>query len=95
MSKQKIDLSIVKRLMAELESIVQHAEDIKTDVSGDKIEYVVEMSKAAGICAGIIGETGMLMGDIQSLVHGASAPSASKADFLEKILGLKGPGNTN
>lgn len=95
MSKNKIDLATLKRLVAELESILQHAEDIKTDVAGDKIEYVVEMNKATGICAGIIGESGLLMGDIQHAIQGVSAPSASKADFLEKILGLKGSGNSN
>lgn len=95
MSKQKVDLTTLKRLVAELESLLSAAEGIKTDVSGDKVEYVVEMNKATGICAGIIGESGMLMGDIQHLIQGVSAPSTSKADLLEKIFGLKGPGNSN
>lgn len=96
MSKQKVDLTVLKRLVAELESILSAAEGIKTDVNGDKVEYVVEMNKATGICAGILTESGLLMGDIQQMIAGLSAPSMSKADFLEKILGgLKGPGNTN
>jgi hypothetical protein len=96
MSKQKVDLTVLKRLVAELEAILATAEGIKTDVSGDKVEYMVEMNKATGICAGILTESGLLMGDIQSLIQGLSAPGVSKADFLEKILGgLKGPGGTN
>jgi hypothetical protein len=96
MSKSKVDLATLKRLVAELESILATAEGIKTDVNGDKIEYVVEMNKATGICAGILTESGLLMGDIQQMIASLSAPSMSKADFLEKILGgLKGPGNTN
>lgn len=96
MSKSKVDLATLKRLVAELESLLSTAEGIKTDVSGDRIEYVVEMNKATGICAGILTETALLMGDVSSLIQGVSAPSMSKADFLEKILGgLKGPGNTN
>lgn len=96
MSKQKVDLTVLKRLVSELESLLATAEGIKTDVSGDKVEYVVEMNKATGICAGILTESGLLMGDIQSLIQGLSAPSLSKSEFLEKLLGgLKGPGNTN
>jgi hypothetical protein len=97
MSKQKIDLAVLKRLVAELESITSAAEGIKTDVGGDKVEYVVEMSKASGVCAGVITEAGLLMGDIYTLIGSVSAPAGgAKADFLEKILGgLKGPGNTN
>ena len=96
MSKQKLDLSTLKRLVAELESITSAAEGIKTDVNGDKVEYVVEMSKATGICAGIITESGLLMGDLYGLIQSVSAPSTSKSDLLDKILGpLKGGGNTN
>lgn len=96
MSKPKVDLTTLKRLVAELESIVSAADGIKTDVNGDKVEYVVEMSKATGIVAGIIGESGMLMGDIYAQIQSVSAPSSAKSDFLDKILGpLKGPGNAN
>lgn len=94
MSKNKVDLSILKRLVAELESTVAHAEDIKTDVNSDRIEYVVEMNKATGLAAGVMTEAALLMGDLQQLIQGTSTPS--KADFLEKLLGsLKGPGGTN
>lgn len=96
MSKPKVDLTVLKRLVAELESILNAADGISTDVSGDKVEYVVELSKATGLCAGVITETGLLMGDIHSLIGSVSAPNMSKSDFLEKILGgLKGPGNAN
>lgn len=95
MAKNKIDLTIVKRLLAELEATLATAEGINTDVNADKVEYVVEMNKATGLAAGVMTEAGLLMGDIQSLIQGAGS-SATKADFLEKLLGsLKGPGNTN
>lgn len=94
MAKSKVDLTVVKRLLAELESTLATAEGINTDVNADKIEYVVEMNKATGLAAGLMTEAGLLMADIQQLIQGAGAPS--KADFLEKLLsGLKGPGNTN
>jgi hypothetical protein len=94
MSKNKVDLTTLKRLVAELEATLNTADGIKTDVASDKVEYVVEMNKATGLAAGVMMESAMLMGDIQHFIQGAGAPS--KADFLEKILGpLKGGGNTN
>jgi hypothetical protein len=96
MSKNKIDLAIIKRLLSELESTIATAEAINTDVNADKIEYIVEMNKATGLAAGLMTEAGLLMGDLQHYIQGVSAPGTTKADFLEKLLGgLKGPGNAN
>jgi len=95
MAKNKVDLTVLKRLVAELESTLSTAEGIQTDVAADKVEFVVEANKATGLAAGIMMEAGLLMGDIQNLLQGASAPSV-KSDFLEKLLGgLKGPGSSN
>lgn len=95
MAKTKVDLTVIKRLLAELESTLATAEGINTDVNADKVEYVVEMNKATGLAAGVMTEAGLLMGDLQHLIQGAGS-SSTKADFLEKLLsGLKGPGNTN
>ena len=95
MAKNKVDLTTLKRLVAELEATMSAAEGIQTDVAADKVEFVVEANKATGLAAGIMMEAGLLMGDIQSLIQGVGAP-ASKADFLEKLIGsLKGPGNSN
>lgn len=94
MSKNKVDLDQLKRLVAELESTLSAAESIATDVKADRVEFVVEMNKATGLAAGIMMEAGMLMGDIQHLIQGAGSPA--KSDLLEKLIGtLKGPGNTN
>lgn len=95
MSKAKVDLTLLKRMVAELESSLTTAESIKTDVNADKVEWVVEMNKATGLAAGVMTEAGLLMGDIQQIIQGVPG-SASKQDFLEKLLGgLKGPGSTN
>lgn len=95
MPKSKIDLTLLKRLVAELETSLSTAEGIKTDVNADKIEWQVELNKATGIAAGVMTEAGLLMGDIQATLQGG-ASAMSKQDFLEKILGgLKGPGNAN
>lgn len=95
MSKNKVDLTTLKRLVAELDATLSAAEGIKTDIPADKVEFIVEANKATGLAAGVMMEAALLMGDIQALIQGAGSP-ATKADFLEKLLGgLKGPGNTN
>ena len=91
-----VDLKLLKKLVGELEASLQVAESIKTSVDVDTAEYIVEMSKAAGLCAGVMSEAGMLIGDLQqatiAVQNGGAAP---KTDFLNKILGpLKG-GGTN
>ncbi len=95
MANAKIDLSLLKRLVGELESMIAAAEGMSTDVKADKNEWVLELSKATGVAAGIMTEAGLLMGDIQHVIAGTPA-STPKSDLLEKILGgIKGSGNTN
>jgi hypothetical protein len=89
----KIDLDILKRLVAELESSLSTAEGIKTDSSSKEanVEYIVEMQKASGLAAGIMTEARFLVGDIVVAVRGGPAPSEKEG--LAKILGvLKGSG---
>jgi hypothetical protein len=95
-TKPTVDLAIIKRLLAELESTLATADAITTDVNTDKVEYIVEMNKATGLAAGVMTEAALLMSDLQHLIQGVGSPNTSKSDFLDKILsGLKGPGNTN
>lgn len=96
MAKGKVDLSVLKRLVSELEAELATADGIKTDVNADKIERIVSLNKATGLAAGILTEAGLLMGDIQQLVAGGPPPGGDKQDFIDKILGgFKGPGNAN
>lgn len=91
----RVDLTVLKRLVSELESELAVAEGIKTDVNADRVEWIVSLNKATGLAAGILSESGLLMGDIQQLMSGGPAAS-DKTDFLNKILGgLKGPGSAN
>jgi hypothetical protein len=92
--KGRVDLSLLKRLVEELDKMVI-ATEAMAEAKGDKNEWVLEMSKATGVAAGIMTEAGLLMGDLQSLMQGPST-GASKQDLLDKLLGgLKGPGNAN
>lgn len=90
----KIDLTLLKKFVGELEASLTTADGIKT-AEGDITEYIVELSKAAGLCAGIMQEAGMLVADVQQHVMAVQSPApAAKGDIFEKLLGsLKGPGN--
>lgn len=95
MPKPDIDLTLLKRLVGELEAHVNTMKSIKTDVPPNHTELIVEGSKAAGLAAGVMQEAGALMVDIHVFVEGSTA-SPGKSELLEKILGsLKGPGNAN
>ena len=91
----KVDLKLLKRLVGELEASLATAEGIKQDTEaaeGDLEEYIVEMSKCAGLAAGVMAESTCLVGDIQAAIgHAQSPPKGS--DPLSKLLaGLKGGG---
>lgn len=96
MTKQNIDLTLLKRLLAELDASVQILSSISTDVPSNKTEIMVEGAKAAGLAAGLMQESAAIMGDVYTFLDGGAAASPIKNDFLDKIMGsFKGPGSTN
>lgn len=96
----KVDLTLLKKLIGELEMSLAAAEVLKS--SSDKIDvndYVVEMSKAIGLASGVSGEAALLVADIGAVARAGLSPKSptkdSVFDTLDKILGGKGGGNTN
>ena len=95
MTEMKVNLSMIKKLVAELESGLEAAEGLKTKEGASIGDCVVEMSKAAGLAAGIMQEGTFLVNDIQAVVRVVQQPPAPKNDFLDKILsGIKGGSGT-
>ncbi len=93
MSKTKVNLDVLKRLVSELETSLTHAESV---AKAQNLDYIVELSKAGGLAAGILTEAGGLMQDIQFLVTGGSGPTSKQQELLDKLLGgLKMPGSSN
>src|SRR5574338_1696183 len=90
---QKVDLPLIKKLLGELESSLATAEGIKAhDPESDVTDYIVELSKAAGLAANVMTEAGLLTGDIAAAIRSCQTNSAGK-DPLAAILGaIKGPG---
>lgn len=92
----KVDLTILKKLVEQLEIELAAAEEIKKNENSVLSDYVVGMSKAAGLAAGIMQEGSLLVGDIQSVVRTSQQVPSKNSDFLEKLLGgIKGDGTAN
>jgi hypothetical protein len=90
--EMKVDLTLVKRLVAELETALASADNIRANKTEENIlDYVVEMSKCTGLAAGIMQEATLLMGDIQKVTNHHTLP---KEDILSSLLGaIKGGGS--
>jgi len=91
MSKEKpvpqISLSLLKKLVAELESALDLTNSIQ-ESQGDVQQYIVESHKAAGLAAGIMKEGSLLVGDIHMLIKiNTEGTGVEKAESIQDILG--------
>lgn len=83
----KIDLTLLKQLVGELEAILATADGIQQESPSKNNDYVIEMSKAVGLASGAALEATMLVSDIQTLVRVSTGP-APKEDGLKGLLNL-------
>lgn len=86
----KIDLSLLKKLVSELENNLT-----QTPPTKDIQEYVIHLAKCSGLSAMISQEAIMIVGDINHLAtHSTSEPNIDKTlSTFEKLFGVKGNGN--
>lgn len=84
MSTPKINLSLLKQLVSELETALTLAENIRKDPDRPPTDYVIEMSKAVGLVMGVNLESSMLVGDFQTVMQNVTG--ASKQDNLKNLL---------
>lgn len=82
MSKSgKVDLSLIKRLVSELDLQLKSAELASS--SEEKTDYAVELAKAIGLCTAMSEESKLLINDIKvTAVLGSQATE----DLLSTIL---------
>jgi len=82
--KNKVDLTLLKKLVIELEASLTTAEGVvETDHNG----YFVEMSKGAGLAAGVMQEASMLIMDIYGVVQSKQGGVSVKESFFGDLLG--------
>ena len=94
----KVDLTLLKKLVGELENTLNTADGIKKSGSPSNStnvnDYIVEMSKATGLATGVMQEAAMLIMDIGSFV-GAGVGAPPKNDSMKDLLSLiKGGGSS-
>lgn len=94
MSKVKVtnvNLDLLKKLVSELDALIQSSEDLKKASVFDKDQYLVELSKAAGVCSGIFQESALLVADITSCATSISNSNESlKTGLSDPLPPLKG-----
>lgn len=98
MKDLKVNLVLLKKLVAELEVNITAAEEVM-EKKEDPTDYVVEMSKCAGLAFGVAQEASMLVGDIKNAIklNTASAiQGEAGGDLLSDLFNLGKPdGGTN
>jgi serine/threonine protein kinase len=82
----KVDLKLLKKLVGELEASLHTADAIGNAIDPDTVEQTVELSKAAGLCAGIMQEASLLVMDIHSVVRTNSAPVDKSSNLLDTLM---------
>lgn len=87
----KIDFSLIKKLVGDLEIALQAAEAINQETALN--DWISEMSKASGLAASASQEGGLLVHDIYTLIRASQGLASKKQseNMLEQLLGsLKG-----
>lgn len=82
--KSKIDLTIIKKLVGELESALSLADSMDEQ---EKTEAVVELAKAAGLALAAAQEAQLLVSDISKLIMETNAPKGEASNQFTKLLG--------
>jgi hypothetical protein len=95
MATPRVDLTLLKRLVRELEASIFQAEKLHTEKSGDPNDYTVEIFRAMGLISGVIAEGTLLIGDLRAAFSQAGLPNVNNEDLISKLFGGKGPGNAN
>lgn len=94
MSKAKVtnvNLDLLKKLVSELDALILSSENLKKSSVFDKDQYLVELSKAAGVCSGIFQESALLVADIASCASSMNNSNESlKTDLSDLFPPLKG-----
>lgn len=83
----KIDLTLLNRLVKELNDMVRAVEEMPqpTDLNSD-CEYVTVLSKTLGVATGISYEASGVVGDILKVIKNGPTPSRPE-DILSSMFG--------
>ena len=86
---KKLELSLVKRLLKDLESELEETYSLRESVPFDKAKYedcIVSVSKSIGLLAGISQEASALIGDLKVFAQYSIPESKDNAFDVNSIL---------
>lgn len=93
----KINLSILKDLVNELEKLSDGLSEIDISSQESYRQIIIELSKTAGIAVTLAQESSYIVKDLSTLIEGIQAPPTLHADhskfFIKKP--IKGESNKN
>jgi len=93
---QKVDLTLIKKLVNELEMAMETADNSKeSGTTKHPHERIVDLSKAAGIATSMAMECSYLSLDIQALIKDIQMTPGSKDDVSKLLSNLLKPGGSN
>jgi len=84
--KAKINLSLLKKLVSELEKSVELLEGIPIDKEEGLVNYITEVARASGLAGIVVQEAKMLVKDMYTLIQLASGPTPpSESDVIAEL----------
>ena len=85
----KIELTLLKKLVGELEIAFTAAQELPLDETQQVHNYIIEMSKTSGLASGLAQEATALIKDMYQLMAMAQKPAMPAAghDFLADLFG--------
>jgi len=99
---QNVNLTLIKKLVAELDMMVTASKNMPIDSADEANELIIHASKASGIATGISQEAALIVKDLYMVVTNASKAAYSAGgtnagavhsadDALLSMLGLSKP----
>lgn len=85
----KIELTLLKKLVGELEIAINAAQELPVDEKEQVHHFISELSKASGLAAGVAQEATALVKDMYqvSAMSQKPAPAMGGQDFLAELFG--------
>src|SRR5581483_6775859 len=92
----KINLTLLKKLVSELEATLAVTEEIPTDKDEDAIRFITELSKSSGLAAAVAQEASALVKDMYKVSTMAQQPPmATGEELLSELFGGVSGGSKN
>jgi len=84
-NKQQVSLVLLKKLVGELETSLNIANNISADTELQTHEFISELARASGLANVVMQEAHLLVKDIYQLIRWYQTPTSAEAEIFQKI----------